>query len=147
MLASALFDNSSSHPDPVVPILLALVFLSAGAVIGGRLMTLLKQPAVLGELLVGLLASNLGYWLGSNGITVLRGGDNLRKISNLALTSSSTAVQGVFQALPANKAARVAAALSIPSITSQRIPSWIFFLASPFSSCSSSSASKPAWSK
>lgn len=113
MLAfAALFDASASHGDPVVPILLALVFLSGGAVIGGRLMTLLKQPAVLGELLVGVLAGNLGYWLGINGITVLREGDNLRKISDLALTSSSTAVQAVYQVLPASEAARVAAALS-----------------------------------
>src|SRR5579862_310160 len=112
MLALALFDASAGHGDPVVPILLALVFLSGGAVIGGRLMTLLKQPAVLGELLVGVLAGNLGYWLGINGITVLREGDNLRKISDLALTSSSTAVQAVYQVLPANEAARVAAALS-----------------------------------
>jgi Kef-type K+ transport system membrane component KefB len=41
--------------DPVVPVLLALVVLSFAALVGGQLMKLLRQPAVLGELLMGLL--------------------------------------------------------------------------------------------
>ena len=71
MFAVLLFESSSGHSDPVVPILLALVFLTLGAVIGGRLMTLMKQPAVLGELLVGLLVGNLGFLFGNAGLTVL----------------------------------------------------------------------------
>jgi len=63
MLALVLLVGSASHSDPVVPVLLALVFLTLGAVVGGRLMTLLKQPAVLGELLVGVIAGNLGYFV------------------------------------------------------------------------------------
>ena len=112
MFALVLLEASTNHADPVVPILLAVVFLTLGAVVGGRLMAWMKQPAVLGELLVGVLAGNLGYWLGNAGLTVLREGDNLRRISDLALTSSSSAAQAVFEVLPPGEAARVAAALS-----------------------------------
>jgi Kef-type K+ transport system membrane component KefB len=73
--------------DPVVPILLALVGLTLGAALGGRLMTWLKQPAVVGELLVGVLVGNIGFYLGSPGITVLREGDALGRIADLALSS------------------------------------------------------------
>jgi Na+:H+ antiporter len=112
MLAATLLETS--HADPVVPVLLALVFVIVGAVIGGRLMTLVKQPAVLGELLVGVIAGNLGYRLGAPGLTVLREGDNLRKISEIALTTSTSAAQAVYQVLPASEAVRVSAALSLP---------------------------------
>src|SRR6476620_11255564 len=100
MFALILLQTATAHADPVLPVLLALVFLTLGAVVGGRLMTSLKQPAVLGELLVGVLAGNLGYWLGNQGLTVLREGDNLRKISDLALTTSTTVGQAVYQVLP-----------------------------------------------
>jgi len=76
---AAILEPGTSHSDPVVPILIALVFLSLGAVIAGRVMTSFKQPAVLGELLIGVLAGNAGYWLGNAGLTVLREGDHLRK--------------------------------------------------------------------
>jgi Na+:H+ antiporter len=121
--------ESVTHSDPVVPVLLALVFLTLGAVIGSRVMTALKQPAVLGELLVGVLVGNAGYWLGNAGLTVLREGDNLRKISDLALTSSFTAAQAVYQVLPAAEAARVAAALSSPhSLDFLSVYSFVDFL-------------------
>jgi len=111
MFARFVFDAQGSHSDPVIPILLALVCLTIGAASGARLMTWMKQSAVLGELLVGLLAGNLGFYLGHPGLTVLREGDNLRRISELALTSSSNIVQAVSQVLPPGEAERVAAAL------------------------------------
>ena len=112
MLALVLPRISLHHSDPIVPVLLALVFLTLGAAVGGRLMTLIKQPSVLGELLVGVIAGNLGYWLGNQGLTVLREGDNLRRISDLALTTSATAAEAVYQVLPPEEAARIAASLS-----------------------------------
>jgi len=119
----------TSHADPVVPVLLALVFVIVGAVIGGRLMARLRQPAVLGELLVGVIAGNLGYWLGAPGLTVLREGDNLRKISDIALTTATSVTQAVYQVLPASEAAQVAAALSLPqSLDYLSIYSFLDFL-------------------
>lgn len=111
LILAGMFSAGSVHRDPVVPILFALVFLTFGAAIGGRLMTLSKQPAVLGELLVGLLAGNLGYYFGNAGLTVLREGDNLRKISDLALSNSLSLVQATYQVLPPGKAEIVAKAL------------------------------------
>lgn len=112
MFAVLFFESSSGHSDPVVPILLALVFLTLGAVIGGRLMTLMKQPAVLGELLVGLLAGNLGFLFGNAGLTVLREGDNLRKISEIALTTSTSLANAARQVFHGNEGERVATVLA-----------------------------------
>ncbi|HLA68188.1 MAG TPA: cation:proton antiporter [Bacteroidota bacterium] len=50
---------SSGHTDPVTPVLLALTAILAGAKLGGELFERIKQPAVLGELLVGVLLGNL----------------------------------------------------------------------------------------
>jgi Kef-type K+ transport system membrane component KefB len=48
------------HADPVVPLLLALVVILAAAKVGGWLAERLRQPAVLGELLIGIVLGNLG---------------------------------------------------------------------------------------
>jgi Kef-type K+ transport system membrane component KefB len=102
-----------SHADPIVPILLALVLFTLAGAVGGRLMTLVGQPTVLGELLAGLLLGNLGYLLGNSGITVLREGDNLRSIADLALSSNLTVSQAALKLLPSgHHAERVAAILA-----------------------------------
>src|SRR6516164_2546389 len=129
MMALVSLAGSFSHSDPIVPVLLALVFLTLGAAIGGRLMTLIKQPSVLGELLVGMLAGNLGYWFCNQGLTVLREGDNLRKISDLALTTSATVAEAVYQVLPPENATRIAAALNAPhSLDYLAVYSFVDFL-------------------
>src|SRR5437868_4651677 len=46
-------------PDPVAPVLLALAAILAGAKLGGDLAERIGQPAVLGELVVGILLGNL----------------------------------------------------------------------------------------
>jgi Kef-type K+ transport system membrane component KefB len=89
-----------SHADPVVPILIASIFITLGSAIGGSFMKWLKQPAVLGELLVGLLAGNLGYYLGNPTLTVLREGDNLSRIASLALTAPVNLAEAVQKVLP-----------------------------------------------
>ena len=50
-----------SHADPVAPLLLALAVILIGAKLGGELATRLKQPAVLGELAIGVLLGNLHF--------------------------------------------------------------------------------------
>jgi Kef-type K+ transport system membrane component KefB len=108
-----LLDAGGSHADPVVPILLALVVLTLAAVLGGRIMTLMKQPAVLGELLVGLVIGNLAYCLGNPGMTVLREGDDLRRIADLALSSNLSLSQAALRLLPAGPhAERIAQVLA-----------------------------------
>ncbi|HTZ48025.1 MAG TPA: cation:proton antiporter [Verrucomicrobiae bacterium] len=89
-----------SHADPVVPILIASIFITLGAAVGGSLMKWLKQPAVLGELLVGLIAGNLGYYFGDRTLTVLREGDNLSRIASLALTGPYDLATATLRILP-----------------------------------------------
>lgn len=106
---------AGAHSDPVIPILLTLVFLTLGAAFGGRLMGLIKQPQVLGELLLGIAAGNLGYLFGNRVLTVLREGDSVRRIADYALENSVNMPQAVHAVLPAGEnAVRVAAALAGP---------------------------------
>ncbi len=88
-----------SHADPVVPILIASIFITMGAALGGLMMRWIKQPSVLGELLVGLLAGNIGYYFRNPVLTVLREGDNLSKISHVALSGPYDISQATYQVL------------------------------------------------
>jgi Kef-type K+ transport system membrane component KefB len=90
------------NADPVVPILLALAALSVAGVVGGQAMRLLRQPAVLGELLMGIVVGNVAYALGNPGITVLREGQVLRKVTDLALSSNLKLSEAAVRVLPAN---------------------------------------------
>jgi len=102
LLAFSAYDANPgvSHTDPIVPILVASIAITLGAALGGYLMKWLKQPAVLGELLVGLLAGNLGYYFGNSTITVLREGDNLSHIASLALTGPYSVGEATLKVLP-----------------------------------------------
>ncbi|HET6931651.1 MAG TPA: cation:proton antiporter [Candidatus Acidoferrum sp.] len=101
LIAALWATNELSHSDPVVPILIASIFITLGAALGGSLMKWVKQPAVLGELLVGLIAGNLGFYLGNPTLTVLREGDNLSRIASLALSGPYNLGEAVFKILPA----------------------------------------------
>jgi Kef-type K+ transport system membrane component KefB len=57
--------------DPVTPVLLALAVVLGSAKLGGEVAVRLGQPAVLGELLVGVALGNLGL-LGFHGLDFLR---------------------------------------------------------------------------
>ena len=99
--AAFLFEGKElSHADPVVPILIASIFITMGAALGGLLMKWVKQPAVLGELLVGVAAGNLGYYFGNATLTVLREGDNLSHIANFALTAPYSLGEATYKVLP-----------------------------------------------
>jgi Kef-type K+ transport system membrane component KefB len=52
--------EGAQHHDPVAAVALALVVILLAAKVGGDLATRLGQPAVLGELVVGVLLGNLG---------------------------------------------------------------------------------------
>jgi Kef-type K+ transport system membrane component KefB len=49
------------HPDPVAPVVAALGILLLAGKIGGELATRAKQPAVLGELMAGIVLGNLSF--------------------------------------------------------------------------------------
>ena len=57
-------DHGGSHQSPVLPVLLALIIMLAAAKVGGEIAERLAQPAVLGELLAGVVIGNLGLMFG-----------------------------------------------------------------------------------
>jgi len=63
----------------VAPILIALMLIGLSAAVGGWLMQKVGQPAVLGELLVGIVIGNVAYWFREPIITVVREGDLARQ--------------------------------------------------------------------
>lgn len=52
---------AAAHADPVAPVVGALGVLLLAAKVGGEIATRLKQPAVLGELVAGILLGNLSF--------------------------------------------------------------------------------------
>jgi len=52
------------HEDPIAPILLGIVIILAAAKVGGGLFEKIGQPAVLGELVLGIIIGNLAYMTG-----------------------------------------------------------------------------------
>jgi Kef-type K+ transport system membrane component KefB len=58
-LQKAFADVAGTHADPIAPTLLALIAILAAAKLGGELFERLKMPAVLGELIAGMILGNL----------------------------------------------------------------------------------------
>ena len=67
-------DMATMHADPIAPVILGVTTILAFAVVGRLGARKLRQPTVLGELMMGILLGNLGYWLGLDLIVVLREG-------------------------------------------------------------------------
>ncbi len=97
----------------MAPILIALMLIGLSAAVGGWLMQKVGQPAVLGELLVGIAIGNVAYWLREPIITVVREGDLARQIADYALRHAVSLV-GAAQKLspPGPGTARLVAALA-----------------------------------
>jgi len=74
------------HGDPIAPVILGVTSILAFAVIGRVAARKLKQPTVLGELLMGILLGNIGWYFGLDLITVLREGSRVFDVVNQALT-------------------------------------------------------------
>ena len=54
--------QNASHSDPIAPVLLGLIIVLLAAKIGGEVFEKMKQPAVLGELVFGMLIGNLALF-------------------------------------------------------------------------------------
>lgn len=92
-------DGSGAHGDPVAPILIVLVLISLGAALGGRWMRKLGQPAVLGELLIGVLVGNAAYWWGEPVVTVLREGETMVRVVEKSFAENVSAAEAARQIL------------------------------------------------
>lgn len=52
-------DHSGGHSDPIAPVLMSIVIIVLGARVSGHFFEICGQPAVLGELVVGVILGNL----------------------------------------------------------------------------------------
>jgi Kef-type K+ transport system membrane component KefB len=70
--------------DPIVPLLLALALVLGAAKLGGWLAMTLRQPVVLGEIVMGIVLGNLGL-LGYHGLESLRTNPTLGLLASLGV--------------------------------------------------------------
>lgn len=83
------------HQDPIAPVILGVTGVLFFAVLGRFAARKLTQPSVLGELIMGVVLGNLGYYAGLDFIEVLREGPAIFDMVNLTLAGE-----------PLNQAAR-----------------------------------------
>jgi len=84
--------DESAHEVPFSPILLELAVIIGVAMLGRWLAELLRQSAVLGELLIGVVVGNIGFWLGLPlFVIVMHLGEAMPLFSEVWLTGRSVA--------------------------------------------------------
>lgn len=94
-------ERERQHSDPFSLILLELAVLVGAAMVGRHLATKVRQPSVLGEMLVGVVVGNIGYWHGSELCTfVMNLGAASPVFTQMAATGRSAvaSAQAVFSA-------------------------------------------------
>lgn len=84
ILASVVFASAQGHGDAINDLLLALVILLPVAKLAGMLAEKLAQPAVMGELLAGLILGNLSL-LGMDGLIFLKTDTGLEILAQLGV--------------------------------------------------------------
>ena len=84
--------DESMHETPFSPILLELAVIIGVAMLGRWLAESLKQSAVLGELVIGVVVGNVGFWLGLPlFVMVMHLGEAMPLFSEVWLTGRSVA--------------------------------------------------------
>ncbi|CDZ78870.1 K(+)/H(+) antiporter YhaU [Legionella massiliensis] len=87
------------HHDPVAAVILWVTLIFFFAVIGRYLAGRFKQPAVLGELLMGVVLGNLCYYFGLELVVVVREGSSIFNIMREMLAGTPLA-QAVSDSIP-----------------------------------------------
>ena len=77
------------HSDPIAPVILGVTGILFFAVLGRFAARKLGQPSVLGELLMGVILGNLGYYFGSDLILLLRQGPEVFDVVQLTLAGQT----------------------------------------------------------
>ncbi|MEO8209608.1 MAG: cation:proton antiporter [bacterium] len=90
----------TNHGDKFAPIYILLFFIIIGAVLGRFLSKKVKQPAVLGELIAGVIIGAVLYQFNSPIMTLVRHQDDVNKIVQSSLTENVTWDQAVRENLP-----------------------------------------------
>jgi Kef-type K+ transport system membrane component KefB len=76
--------DGASHGGPVVPVLLGLVIILAAAKLGGEIFERIQQPAVLGELIFGMVIGNAAL-VGYGGLQFLHTAQGLEILAELGV--------------------------------------------------------------
>jgi Kef-type K+ transport system membrane component KefB len=105
--------TSAGHADPIAPVILGVTGILFFAVLGRFAARKIHQPSVLGELLMGILLGNLGYWWGVDFIEVLREGPAIFEMVDLTL-SGEPIQQAAIEALGTKEAPAILAILHGP---------------------------------
>lgn len=106
-------NGSVSHSDPIAPVILGVTGILFFAVLGRLGARKFGMPSVLGELLMGVVLGNLGYYFGSELIILLRQGPELFDI--VALTFAGQSIeQATMARIAADSKEAILAALSAP---------------------------------
>ncbi|MGB5306783.1 MAG: cation:proton antiporter [Gammaproteobacteria bacterium] len=79
----------SQHSDPIAPVILGVTGILFFAILGRFGARKLGQPSVLGELLMGVILGNLGYYFGSDLIVLLRQGPEIFDIFELTMAGQT----------------------------------------------------------
>jgi Kef-type K+ transport system membrane component KefB len=93
--------NEGGHADPFAPILLELAVVVLAAAVGRRAAGLVGQPAVLGELVIGVAIGNVGYWLGAPLFVLLMHLDDATKLVAMSWNSHLTIAETAAKLFPA----------------------------------------------
>lgn len=111
---------SSGHEDPFAVVLIGLAALILAAMVGRWAATRLGQPSVLGELLIGVVIGNVGYWLGRSFFALMMQFDAVGPLfsriwtTGLPMSEAAAQVFSPAQLAPGGVGERVMAILAAP---------------------------------
>ena len=94
-------ENHAGHTDPFSFVLIELAAIVVVAIFGRWMAGRCNQPAVLGELLIGVVLGNIGYWLGRPFFIMIMHMNEARDLAEAVWQSGAavaTAAQTVFSA-------------------------------------------------
>lgn len=77
------------HSDPIAAVILGVTSILFFAILGRFAARKLRQPSVFGELLMGVILGNLGYYFGSDLIILLRQGPEIFDIFQLTMAGQT----------------------------------------------------------
>jgi len=115
LLPEAALAASAAAGVDLMPVLLAMVLILVGAQLGGALFARIGQPAVLGELLAGVIIGNLGLlgWHGLEGLRQMPALEVLAQIGVLFLLFEVGLVTNVAQMMAVGTSSMLAATLGV----------------------------------
>src|SRR5262249_53485780 len=95
--------HAGGHVDVFTAFLFGLGLVVVVAMVGRWLAGLCNQPAVLGELLIGVLVGNVGYWLGISGFVLVMPLGDAQPVFNKVFTENKSVQEAAKETFPAGQ--------------------------------------------